>query len=199
MNRALFLDRDGVINEDYGYVHKIDDFHFCDGIFDVSRAAIKANMKIIVVTNQAGIGRGIYSKNDFLAVTKFMKEVFASNKAPILDVYFCPFHPTGGLGPFKKPSYDRKPNPGMLLRASCQHNINLFHSLMIGDTDTDLQAASMSGIRWYVDSNNPDWVARAISLIRTDYSNPRSTLYPRSLTKKDIPILTSGSGPPHLD
>jgi D-glycero-D-manno-heptose 1,7-bisphosphate phosphatase len=72
MNRALFLDRDGVINEDYGYVHKIEDFHFREGIFDVCRAALTARMKIIVVTNRAGIGRGFYTEQDYLKVTEYM-------------------------------------------------------------------------------------------------------------------------------
>ena len=166
MNRALFLDRDGVINIDYGYVHKIENFHFRRGIFDICRVAAEARMKIIVVTNQAGIARGLYAKDDFEAVTKFMKSVFAEMKLQILGTYFCPFHPTQGKGVFKKQSYDRKPNPGMFLRASLEHDINLFHSVMIGDSDADKQAAFRCGIRWYVDSTHSDWVARSIRAIR---------------------------------
>ncbi len=145
-NKALFLDRDGVINHDKGYTYRIEDFVFIDGIFDLCRAAINAGYIIIVVTNQAGIGRGYYTEADFLHLTKWMCERFEQEGAPITDVFFCPYHPEYGLGDYKKESYDRKPNPGMFLKAKEKWGIAIEDSIMIGDKESDMQAASKAGI-----------------------------------------------------
>ena len=166
MNRALFLDRDGVINEDYGYVHKIEDFHFREGIFDVCRAAQQARMKIIVVTNQAGIGRGYYSVDDFQYITDYMVERFRLEHIHIDNVYKCPFHPEHGLGHYKLNSYDRKPRPGMFIKACQQYNINPGLSVMIGDKPSDRDAAYSVGIKHYIDSNMFSWVCSATSAIK---------------------------------
>lgn len=165
MNRALFLDRDGVINEDYGYVHKIEDFHFREGIFDVCRAAQKAKMKIIVVTNQAGIGRGYYKLVDFQEVSDYMHTSFMSNDVKIDELLYCPFHPEFGLGQYRKESFDRKPNPGMLVKACAKHNINPRFSIMIGDRESDKIASLSIGIPVFVNAQLPDWPKRAISSI----------------------------------
>jgi len=114
---ALFLDRDGVINVEKNYVHHIKDFEFVDGIFELCRAAIETGMRIVVVTNQAGIGRGFYTEAQFQALTDWMMTRFKEEGAPISAVYFYPFHPEYGVGLYRKDSYDRKPNPGMILRA----------------------------------------------------------------------------------
>jgi D-glycero-D-manno-heptose 1,7-bisphosphate phosphatase len=149
VNRALFLDRDGVINHDSGYTSRAEEFRFIDGIFDLCRAARQAGYLLIVVTNQAGIGRGYYSEKDFLALSAWMCDRFKAEGAPITDVFFCPFHPEHGVGEYKKDSFDRKPNPGMLLCAAEKHGLNLRRSIMIGDKDSDMQAASKAevGIR----------------------------------------------------
>lgn len=165
MNRALFLDRDGVINEDYGYVHKIEDFHFREGIFDVCRAAQQARMKIIVVTNQAGIGRGFYNSSDYRVVTEYMISRFASENAQIASVYHCPYHPRAGLGHFKYNSFDRKPYPGMLIQACRDHHINPSLSIMIGDKDTDKLAAACLCVKYYLDSKLASWQKDALRLI----------------------------------
>lgn len=144
--KALFLDRDGVINHDNGYTYRIEDFVFIDGIFDLCRAAIKAGYIIIVVTNQAGIGRGYYSEEDFWKLTKWMCERFEQEGVPITEVFYCPYHPEYGIGEYKKDSFDRKPNPGMILKAAEKYNIDLGHSIMIGDKESDIQAASKAGI-----------------------------------------------------
>ena len=120
--RALFLDRDGVINQDLGYTSRVEDFRFIDGIFDLCRSATQSRYLLIVVTNQAGIGRGYYSEKDFWALTEWMRERFKAEDAPLTDVFYCPFHPQHGVGDYKKQSFDRKPNPGMLLRASEKHD-----------------------------------------------------------------------------
>jgi D-glycero-D-manno-heptose 1,7-bisphosphate phosphatase len=144
--RALFLDRDGVINHDSGYTSCIEDFVFVDGIFDLCRTAQIAGYLLIVVTNQAGIGRGYYSEEDFLKLTSWMLERFETEGAKLSDVFYCPYHPEHGVGRYRCESFDRKPNPGMILSAASKHNINLTHSIMIGDKDSDMLAASAAGV-----------------------------------------------------
>ena len=90
---ALFLDRDGVINLDHGYVHTPEEFEFVDGIFEVVATANRAGYLVVVVTNQAGIGRGYYSETQFHALTDWMKASFAEHGGQIDAVYFCPYHP----------------------------------------------------------------------------------------------------------
>ncbi len=165
MNRALFLDRDGVINEDYGYVHKIEDFHFREGIFDVCRAAQNARMKIIVVTNQAGIGRNLYTSSQFALLSEYMCLCFREKGIAITRVYHCPYHPDYGVGHFRMQSFDRKPRPGMIVKACNEENINPAHSIMIGDNESDHLACMAANVRWYQSAAEPLWDSRVISLI----------------------------------
>jgi D-glycero-D-manno-heptose 1,7-bisphosphate phosphatase len=144
--RALFLDRDGVINHDSGYTSSTDSFKFIDGIFDLCHAARQLGYLLIVVTNQAGIGRGYYSEQDFLTLTKWMCNYFEAESVPITEVFYCPDHPEYGVGDYKKDSFDRKPNPGMLLRAEEKYGLDLLNSMMIGDKTSDMQAAKRAGV-----------------------------------------------------
>lgn len=146
VNRALFLDRDGVINHDSGYTSDVESFQFIDGIFDVCRVAKQLGYLLIVVTNQAGIGRGYYSEQDFSTLTKWMCDQFEVERAAISDVYYCPYHSEYGIGDFKKESFDRKPNPGMLLQAAEKYALDLNRSIMIGDKNSDMQAANEAGV-----------------------------------------------------
>ena len=146
MNKALFLDRDGVINVNHGYVHLPKQFDFIDGIFDICRQAKKLGYLIIVVTNQAGIGRGYYSENTFLELTEWMKQKFLDEGVEITEVYFCPDHPEHGVGPYKKESYFRKPAPGMILAAVDHFNINVKESILVGDKLSDIEAGKAAGI-----------------------------------------------------
>ena len=143
---ALFLDRDGVINEDLNYVHRVEDFRFIEGIFALCRRAKRAGMLIIVVTNQAGIGRGYYTEYQFHDLNNWMVARFLDEGVVIDGVYFCPFHPVHGIGGYKMESQDRKPGPGMILRASAQHGIDLQRSVLIGDKATDIAAAKHAGV-----------------------------------------------------
>ena len=144
--KALFLDRDGVINVEKNYVHTIEEFEFVDGIFNLCRAAVNREMILVVVTNQAGIGRGMYTETDFWQLTHWMVAHFERENAPISKVYFCPFHPEFGIGDYRQNSVDRKPNPGMLLRARDELGIDLAKSVMIGDKESDMLAAAAAGI-----------------------------------------------------
>jgi D-glycero-D-manno-heptose 1,7-bisphosphate phosphatase len=145
-NVALFLDRDGVINIDSGYLHRREDFIFQEGIFDLCRAAQDLGYLLIVVTNQAGIARGYYTESDFLELTRWMTDEFSSRNVHFSRVYYCPYHPVHGIGPYKKDSPDRKPGPGMLLRAQAEFNVNLAHSVFIGDQASDIHAAKAAGV-----------------------------------------------------
>ena len=144
--RAIFLDRDGVINIDHGYVHSVDNFDFIDGIFDVIRTAHANKLKVVVVTNQAGIGRGFYSVQQFHQLTSWMCKEFINAGAPIDKVYFSPFHPTEGLGEYKKDDFSRKPNPGMILQAQQELGLDLGNSMLIGDKARDIQAGIAAGL-----------------------------------------------------
>lgn len=139
-NKALFLDRDGVINIDHGYVHKIEDFDFIDGIFELCKKAQDNGYLICIVTNQAGIGKGYYSREQFEALTIWMESQFEKQEITISRTYFCPYHVEAKIAKFKKDSYERKPKPGMILRAIEDFNIDPSKSLLIGDNETDIQA-----------------------------------------------------------
>lgn len=144
--RALLLDRDGVINVNHGYVHQPHNFEFIDGIFDLARAAHARQYKLVVVTNQAGIARGFYSQQQFNDLTKWMCEQFANQGAHITRVYCSPYHPTEGIGEYKKDDISRKPHPGMILQAQKELNLDLANSLLIGDKASDIQAGIAAGV-----------------------------------------------------
>lgn len=143
---ALFLDRDGVINHDTGYTHRIDEFRFRDGIFDLCARAQALGYALVVVTNQAGIGRGYYSEADFQRLTAWMLERFAERGIRFAGVEHCPDHPIHGLGAHRRENPRRKPGPGMLLDAAAAHGLDLARSVMIGDRVSDMQAALAAGV-----------------------------------------------------
>ena len=143
---AVFLDRDGVINQETGYVHKVDEFHFIDGVFSACREISKAGYRLIVITNQAGIARGYYSEADFHQLTKWMLDTFRQQGIEIDDVYYCPHHPVHGVGAYRRDCDCRKPAPGMILRASKEHSLDLQHSILVGDKATDIAAGRAAGV-----------------------------------------------------
>jgi D-glycero-D-manno-heptose 1,7-bisphosphate phosphatase len=146
MTPALFLDRDGVINIDHAYVVRTEDFDFVPGIFDLVRAAHRAGRPVFVVTNQAGIGRGLYTEDDFAALTRWMCARFEAEGAPIARVYHCPSHPTAGIGRYKVDSPWRKPNPGMILQARDDFGLDLARSALVGDKASDIEAGQAAGL-----------------------------------------------------
>lgn len=144
--RALFLDRDGVINHDDGYTHRWEHFVFVDGIFELCREAHRLGYLLFVVTNQAGIGRGYYTETDFQSLTERMCARFAEEGAPITRVYFDPTHPVHGIGEYRRESPLRKPNPGMLLLAAEEYGVSLPDSVLIGDKGSDIHAGIAAGV-----------------------------------------------------
>lgn len=147
MNRkALYLDRDGIINEEKNYVHRIEDFEFMEGIFEVLQYAQSLNYLLIVVTNQAGIARGYYTENDFNELNDWMIRQFKEKGIIIDKVYYCPYHPTHGIGKYKKDSEFRKPGPAMIQQAVKEFGIDLPQSLLIGDKESDIEAGRRAGV-----------------------------------------------------
>jgi len=146
VNRAVFLDRDGVINKDTGYVHLVDDFEYIDGVFDACLALKKMGYLLVVVTNQSGIARGMYSEDDFHSLTEWMDWNFADKGVDLDGIYYCPHHPEKGIGEYKQDCDCRKPKPGMLLDAAKFLKIDLANLIMVGDKADDMRAAKAAGI-----------------------------------------------------
>lgn len=141
MNRALFLDRDGVVNIDRGHVFLKEHFEFTEGIFGLCRKYIDDGYLIIVITNQAGIAKQIYTEDDFKKLTDWMLEQFSKEGLTILKVYHCPHHPD-----IDGPCDCRKPEPGLILQAVKEFDLDIKECILIGDKETDLEAGRRAGI-----------------------------------------------------
>lgn len=144
---ALFLDRDGVINEEVGYLSRTADVRFVRGVFSLCSAARRLGYRIVVVTNQSGIARGLYSEAEFQALMTWMRAAFRSEGVELDAVYHCPYHPEHGVGEYRREHEDRKPGPGMLLRAARELGADLAQSVMVGDRCSDVAAATTAGLR----------------------------------------------------
>jgi len=138
--KTIFLDRDGVINQDTGYLHTIEECNFINGVFEACQYFDSLGYKIIIVTNQSGISRGYFSEIDFQIFTNWMINQFKSNNIKILDVYHCPHSNSANC-------YCRKPKPGMFISARDKYNIDMEESWMIGDSERDITAANLAGIK----------------------------------------------------
>ena len=143
---AAFIDRDGVINLDRGYVSLPEDFEFVPGVFEGATALQRLGFALVVITNQSGIGRGLYTEHDFLTLSRWMSDHFKQRSVQIDGVFYCPHHPTEALGRYRCECDCRKPAPGMLLRAARELNLDLKRSAMFGDRVSDLQAATAAGV-----------------------------------------------------
>ena len=143
---AVFLDRDGVINQDTGYVSCVDDFHFIDGTIEALQILKKKGYCLVVVTNQSGIARGYFTEEQFMSLTEWMDWSLADRDVDLDGINFCPHHPTAGVGEYRQECNCRKPAPGMLLDAAKDLKIDLANSYMVGDKAGDLQAAKAAGV-----------------------------------------------------
>ncbi|MBO1255533.1 D-glycero-beta-D-manno-heptose 1,7-bisphosphate 7-phosphatase [Alteromonas sp. 5E99-2] len=146
-NKALFLDRDGVINQDIAYLYKPEDFVWIPGIIALMQRFQMAGYKLIIVTNQSGIGRGYYSESDFHILSHWMKTSLAKSNVNIDAIYYCPHHPTEAKGPYLKECECRKPSPGMLTTAINEHSIDPEQSVLIGDSWRDIEAAVAAQVK----------------------------------------------------
>jgi D-glycero-D-manno-heptose 1,7-bisphosphate phosphatase len=152
MNKALFIDRDGVINKKGGpyYIYRIEDFIFNPGIFEALRVFAKAGYKIIVITNQGGIAKKSHTEEDTIRIHDYMVSRLAEERIMVTAVYYCPHHPT------VSECLCRKPGNLLFEMAIQEHQIDRNSSLMIGDSDIDIEAAAKSGIRGIRVSTNCD-------------------------------------------
>lgn len=144
--KALFLDRDGVINVDRGYVHTPAQTEWIPGIFELCRRATELDYLLVVITNQAGIARGYYGEAEFAAHSDWLQAQFASRGLRIAGIYHCPHHPTEGIGELRRECDCRKPQPGMLLQAARELGLELSRSALVGDQPWDLEAGRRAGL-----------------------------------------------------
>ncbi len=155
--KALFLDRDGIINIDHGYVSKVEKFEFVDGIFEFIKLFLNKNYLLFIVTNQSGIGRGYYSEKDFLKLTKWMLSEFKKENISIADVFYCPHSP-------EEKCKCRKPQIGMINQALKSYDIDLNSSFMIGDKQSDIDLAINANI------TNSIYIGKSLDIKNYKYS-----------------------------
>lgn len=162
MPKALFLDRDGVVNVEKDYLYKIDDFELIDGILDVCRFYENQGYIIIIVTNQSGISRGYYTENDFKHLSEWMIDYFKSLGVTITHIYHCPHHENiDGV------CECRKPEPGMFLEAQKDFDIDMKNSVMIGDNERDIEAAVRAGITTNILLSHEETESNANKIVRS--------------------------------
>jgi D-glycero-D-manno-heptose 1,7-bisphosphate phosphatase len=144
---ALFLDRDGVINVDREYIHRSAQFEFVPGIFELARFwTNELRRPIVVITNQSGIGRGYFDEWAYEDLTRWMCERFEAEHTAIARVYHCPYHPLHGIGQYRRDHPWRKPNPGMILQAVSDLDLDPVQSAILGDKMSDIEAGAAAGI-----------------------------------------------------
>lgn len=141
MKPAIFLDRDGTINIDYNYVHKIDDFHFIDGVIDAMLELKRMGFLLVITTNQSGIARNIFSQEQFDILTEWMDWSLMDRGVELDGVYYCPHDP------LYTQCQCRKPSPGMILTAQQDLNIDIANSYMVGDRVSDLLSGKAAGVK----------------------------------------------------
>ena len=144
--KALFLDRDGVVNINHGYVFRPQDIEFIEGIFELCRQAQSKGYRIVIVTNQSGIARKYYSQHDFQMLTKWLEHQFWRRGIKITHTFYCPHHPQA-TRPYGLSCSCRKPRPGMLNRAQRYYRLDLANSIMVGDSLSDMLCAKKAGLK----------------------------------------------------
>ena len=171
-NKTIFLDRDGVVNKEVNYLHKISDCEFIPGIFDTCNYFQDIGFQIIVITNQSGITRGYFDEKDYQILTKWIIQQFKLNNINLLDVFHCPHGPDSSCN-------CRKPKPGMLLEAQNKYSVDMPNSWLIGDKETDILAANNAGITNTI-------LLRSSHKVNEGTSNAKNILYSMSDCKNII-------------
>lgn len=146
---AAFLDRDGVVNVDVGYAHRPDQITWIEGIVPAIRMMNQAGLLVFVVTNQSGVARGYYDEAQVQALHRWMAAELAAQGARVDDWRYCPHHPDATVPAYRQACTCRKPAPGMLLDLMSDWPVDPARSFLIGDRDSDLQAAARAGVRGY--------------------------------------------------
>lgn len=150
MMRALFLDRDGVINVDHGWVGTRDRFEWIVGAREAVAHATKSGWRVFIVTNQSGVARGFYTEDDVRSLLAWITEECRSYGGTIDDFRYCPYHPEAPMEAYRQAHGWRKPEPGMLLDLIGVWNLTPDHCVLVGDQGTDIQAAERAGMRGYL-------------------------------------------------
>jgi D-glycero-D-manno-heptose 1,7-bisphosphate phosphatase len=152
--RAAFIDRDGVLNVDHGYVYRVEDFEWLPGAVQALRQLQAAGYALIVVTNQSGIARGMYTEADLACLHRFVDEDLQRQGVRLTGIYACPHHPQATLEAYRQDCNCRKPRPGLILRASAEHGLDLARSCLVGDKASDIEAGRAAGVGrcWLVGS-----------------------------------------------
>ncbi|WP_276840246.1 D-glycero-beta-D-manno-heptose 1,7-bisphosphate 7-phosphatase [Anaerovibrio lipolyticus] len=147
MNKAVFFDRDGTLNEEVHYLHKIEDFKWIEGAIDAIKYCNDNGYLAIVITNQSGVARGYYPESEIMKLYDWMNTDLAKHGAHLDGIYYCPHHPTGKVKKYAIECDCRKPKPGMLFKAQKDHNIDLKSSYLIGDGARDVECAEAAGVK----------------------------------------------------
>lgn len=146
-NKAVFFDRDGTLNEDVSYLHRIEDFKWCEGAIDAIRYCNETGYLVIVATNQSGVARGYFSEEDIKTLHMWMNEELMAHNAHIDAFYYCPHHEHGAVAEYTKVCGCRKPMPGMIDRACEEYDIDRAQTFFVGDRDLDMKCAENAHIR----------------------------------------------------
>ena len=149
-NKVVFLDRDGVINIDKGYVYQKKDFIFINGVIEALQYLQSLNYELIVVTNQSGIARGFFEEKDFKSLSKYMLETLESSNILIKDIFFCPHLPNAVIKKYDKTCSCRKPKSGMIEDAIKKYNVDRENSILIGDSQRDIEAGKSAKIKSFL-------------------------------------------------
>jgi D-glycero-D-manno-heptose 1,7-bisphosphate phosphatase len=167
--KAAFLDRDGVINRDLGYIHRVEDFQFLPGVFECCAGLQAEGYRLFVVTNQAGIAKGLYTQPQMHALHEWMAGQFRRRGIAIEKVYHCPHHPEGIVPGFTAVCECRKPKPGMLLSAQAEFGVDLAQSLLVGNRESDIEAGLAAGVATtiLVEEESPPQPTRASLVVRS--------------------------------
>jgi D-glycero-D-manno-heptose 1,7-bisphosphate phosphatase len=171
MSRAVFLDRDGTLTHDAGYTHRACDLRLLDNVVPALRLLMTLKFRLILVSNQSGIARGLFTEDDMRAFNQALVERLCTDRIVLDRIYFCPFHPEATVQRYRQESPLRKPNAGMLQLAAQEHGIDLAESFMIGDKKSDVLAGKRAGCRTILlqtgaagegepeMTSEPDWIA----------------------------------------
>ena len=154
MSRAVFLDRDGTINEEKNYLYKIEDFEFLPGTIEAMKLLQQAGYILVVITNQSGIARGYYTEHDFKILNDWMTDELSQNGITLSGVYYCPHHPNASVNEYRKICNCRKPQIGLFERAIEEHNIDISMSWAVGDKIRDCSICSQTGCKGILIGDN---------------------------------------------
>ncbi len=175
----MFLDRDGTINREVHHLRRIDDFELLDGAAEAIRLLNERQLRVVVVTNQAAIGRGLLSEEGLDDIHATMHEQLGLHGAHVDSIYYCPHHPTKGVGDYRVDCECRKPRTGSLRRAAQELGLDLTQSFIVGDKRSDLEAGRAAGCRTV--------------LVRTGYGREAEVEVCRKLASRSLKTITTPS------